>query len=299
MYIDIEGIPQWIQIETANPQCPILLLVHGGPGASTRFASSTWERWREHFTLVHWDQRGTGRTFAKNGPEQSKPMSFDQIVLDGIGVAEFLQGHLGSQPIFLLGHSWGSAIGVHMVKRRPDLFAAFVGTGMLINFEQNEQANYQRELLQARQADNQAAIAALTEIGQPPYSDVNSLKVLRDWADQLTEGTGDSPQLRVKPSADFSSEDRKEMFEGFTFSVENLFHDLCVVDLTSLGADFEIPMFCLMGTHDQQTPIEIAEHYFASINAPRKEFVRFEGCHHFVHMNRADEFLEALIKLLL
>lgn len=299
MYIDIEGISQWVEIKNADPRNPVLLLVHGGPGASTRIASSAWTRWQRCFTLVHWDQRGAGRTFAKNGPERSQPMTFEQIVLDGIAVAEFLRNYLRHQRIFLLGHSWGSAIAAHMVKRRPDLFGAFAATGLLVNFEQNEQVNYQRELMRARQSCNAAAIAALTEIGPPPYSDSKSIKVLRDWSDKQARGTGDSPQLRLTLPADFSTEDREAMIGGFTFSVAALFRDLCGVDLLSLGPDFEVPVFCLMGTHDQQTSIELAERYFATIDAPRKAFVRFEGCHHFVHMNRPEAFLEALAGLLL
>lgn len=298
MYIEIEGIPQWIQIESDDPKNPVILLVHGGPGASTGFASAAWQSWRRHFTLVHWDQRGAGRTFAKNGAEGSQPMSFEQIVRDGLAVTEFLRGHLKHERIYLLGHSWGSAIGVHMVKRRPDLFAAFIGTGQLVNFEQNEQINYQRELKQARQSQNEEAIAALTEIGPPPHNDPNSVRILREWSDKLTTATGDAPQPQFR-SAGFSKEDRDALIGGFMFSVGALFPELCRVDLPSLGTNFEIPMFCLMGTHDQQTPIELAERYFKTINAPHKEFVRFEGCHHFVHMNRPEEFLEALVKLLL
>lgn len=298
MYIDIEGIPQWIQIEGDNPQNPVLLLIHGGPGGSTRFASAAWGSWQQHFTLVHWDQRGAGLTFRESGPERSEPMTFDQIVVDGIRVAEFLRRQLGHQQIFILGHSWGSAIAVHMVKRRPDLFAAFAGTGLLVNFGRNEQINYQRTLLQARQSNNETAIAALKKIGPPLYRDPNNIRILRDWSDQLTLGTGDAPQPKVKPSGDFSIKDREAMMNGFIFSITALYGHLCDIDLPSLGRDFEIPMFCLMGTHDQQTSIELAERYFETINAPRKEFVRFEGCHHFVHMNRPQEFLAALVRLL-
>lgn len=145
MYVEIGGIKQWLEIE-GDSESPVLLLVHGGPGASTRFASGAWAPWREHFTLVHWDQRGAGRTFLKNGAENCQPMAFDRIVEDGLEVTEFLCGHLMKERIFVLGHSWGSAIAVHMVKRQPDRFAAFVGTGMLVNFQENE-------VLKPRQAD--------------------------------------------------------------------------------------------------------------------------------------------------
>lgn len=295
MYIEIAGIPQWIQIEEQSANNPILFLIHGGPGASTTFASAAWSSWRHHFTIVHWDQRGTGRTLAKNGPERSKPMSFDQIVMDGIEVAEYLRVHLHNRKILLLGHSWGSAIAVAMVLRRPDLFAALLATGMLVNFEANEAENYRSALFKARASGNHEALAALTEIGPPPYEDIQNISVLREWSDKLTEGKGDTPYPSVVPPSNFTPEDRKNMGDGFIFSTQQLFSDLRRIDVPSLGLEFTLPVFCLMGTDDQQTPLILAQRYFEKIKAPYKEVILFEGCHHFVHMNRPQAFLDALI----
>jgi pimeloyl-ACP methyl ester carboxylesterase len=70
---------------------------------------------------------------------------------------------------------------------------------------------------------------------------------------------------------------------------------LNAIDLPSLGTAFDVPIFFFQGSHDQQTPIELAEQYLDSIVAPHKELVRFEGCHHFVVMNRPDAFLRELL----
>ena len=299
MYVEIGGIPQWIEIEPerGRPGAPVLLLIHGGPGGSTLGASASWRSWRDHFALVHWDQRGAGRTFARNGAAGSGPMTFEQFVSDGLEVAEFVRRELAGRALILLGHSWGSALGVHMVKRRPDLFAAFVGTGQLVNFRRNEEANYAREVALARRADNQAALAELQAIGPPPYAGLDPIRVLRKWGDVLTDGTGDAPQPRFTARPDnLTPEDLQAFAAGFAFSTAALFPDLFAIDLPALGPDFEVPMFCFMGTHDQQTPAALAEDYFASIAAPSKRFVRFEGCHHFVHMNRPEQFLEALVE---
>jgi pimeloyl-ACP methyl ester carboxylesterase len=298
MYVEIGGIPQWIEIEpeTDRPGAPVLLLIHGGPGGSTRGASASWRSWRRHFALVHWDQRGAGRTFARNGAAGSGPMNFEQFVSDAIEVAEFVRRELSGRDVVLLGHSWGSAIGVHMVKRRPDLFAAFVGTGQLVNFRRNEEANYEREIALARRSGNQAALAELLAIGPPPYAGLDAVGVLRKWADVLTDGTGDAPQPRFTARPDnLTPEDLQAFAAGFAFSTASLFPDLFAIDLPSLGLDFKVPMLCFMGMHDQQTPAALAEEYFASLEAPAKRFVRFEGCHHFVHMNRPEQFLQALV----
>lgn len=296
MFVEAGGIPQWIEIEGAADK-PVLLLVHGGPGGSTRFASGAWAPWREHFRLVHWDQRGTGRTYIQNRRENSQPMSFDQIVADGLKVAQFLREHLAVSRIIVLGHSWGSAVAVHMVQKRSDMFAALVCTGLLVNFSENEEVNYAKLTRLAQEFGDFEAQSTLDRIGPPPYHDIKDLGAIRALGDKLLDAPGDDVQPRppVRP-ADLTAEDRELGLEALFFSHEALIDDLWRADIRQLGVRYEIPVFVFMGTHDQQTPIELAESYFETILAPRKAFVSFEGCHHFVHMNKPDAFLEQLIK---
>jgi pimeloyl-ACP methyl ester carboxylesterase len=299
MFVEVGGIRQWLEIE-GDGEKPVLLLVHGGPGASTRFASGAWTPWREHFCLVHWDQRGAGRTFLGNGAENCRPMTFGQIVDDGLEVAEFLCRHLAKERIFVLGHSWGSAVAAHMVKRCPDLFAAFAGTGMLINFRENETLNHAKLTRLAEAQDDAEGLATLARIGHPPYADMRHLAEVRQLGDRLLGGQGDSPFPRPPvPPTIMTAEDREAGMQAFYFSCTALIDDLWRVDLSTLGPRFDVPVFILMGTHDQQTPIELAEGYLAGVEAPAKAFVRFEGCHHFVHINRPDDFLEQLVAHLL
>jgi pimeloyl-ACP methyl ester carboxylesterase len=297
MYVSIGGIEQWIQIGGAASDHPVLLFLHGGPGGSSRPAATAWKPWEEHFAVVHWDQRGAGRTFAKNGEAVSRGLTVERMVLDGIEVAEFLIRHLGKEKILLVGHSWGSVLGVHMLKRRPDLFSAYIGTGQVVNMQRAEELNYRRELTQAERLQNSEALQALIEIGPPPYSERAKIKVLRQWADQLADGNGDSVQFRpIPPDPAFSNaDDVKALLQGAEFTRNELFRELSRVDLPTLGPQFDMPIFFFEGTCDQATPMELAESYFAEIVAPHKEFVRFEGCHHFVVMNRPIDFLRELL----
>ena len=296
MYVRIGGIEQWIQFSENNPDNPILLYLHGGPGGTSVPVAAAWKPWEEHFTVVHWDQRGAGRTFAKNDESGCGRLSVDRMVQDGVEVAEFLIETLQKPKILLVGHSWGSALAVYLLKRRPELFSAFVGTGQLVNMRQNEEINYERQWDQAERIGNQEALEALRTIGSPPYSDWASFKILRAWADRLAEGDGDSVQPRPTPMApDFTPDEVPTMLRGAEFSRRELLGELGSIDLPSLGVSFEVPIFFFHGTCDQQTPIELADRYFATILAPHKEFVRFEGCHHFVVMNRPEAFSRELV----
>lgn len=299
MYTPIGGIEQWIQIEGDNPDNPVLLFLHGGPGASTRMAAAAWKSWERYFTVVHWDQRGAGRTFERNGAEGCGKLSLERMIADGIEVVEFLLAHLRKTKIILVGHSWGSALGTHIVKRRPELFSAYFTTGLLVNSQRSEAFNYVRQLEWARETGNDKAIAELTEIGPPPYYDPNKFRCLREWGDILAPGDRDDVRPRPQPpSTDFSAADREILMKGFMFSAMQLYEALCTIDLPELGLDFDIPMFCIMGEYDQQTSMELAKDYFDSITAPRKKFLCIEGCHHFVQMNRPDDFLQSLLECL-
>jgi pimeloyl-ACP methyl ester carboxylesterase len=296
MYVPIGGIEQWIQFDDSQPNHPVLLYLHGGPGGTSLPAAAAWKPWQEHFTVVHWDQRGAGRTFAKNGETGSGPLTVDRMVRDGIEVVEHLIASLRKPKVMIVGHSWGSILAVHMLKRRPELFSAFVGTGQVVNMRQNEEYNYRRQLEQAERLGNQEAVQALRGIGPPPFSHRSSLIILREWADRLAEGDGDSVQPRPSPRApDFKLDEVPMMLKGAEFSRDQLYEELKEIDLPALGLSFDIPVFFFEGTCDQQTPVELAKRYFDSVEAPHKEFVRFEGCHHFVVMNRPDDFLRELV----
>lgn len=147
-------------------------------------------------------------------------------------------------------------------------------------------------MAQAEQSGNAEAVAAMQAIGAPPFRDREAVTTLRQWADVLAEGDGDPVQPRPSPLAtDYCRDEVPALMKGAEFSRRELHDEVGTVDLAALGLAFEIPFFLFHGTCDQATPIELAEEYFASIRAPHRAFVRFEGCHHFVVMNRPRDVL--------
>jgi pimeloyl-ACP methyl ester carboxylesterase len=132
MYVKIGGIEQWITIRGEDRKNPALLLLHGGPGDATNpWGYAAFRSWLKYFTVVQWDQRGAGRTLGRNGAASASTITIEQMVRDGVELAELLRKKLGKEKLVLVGHSWGSILGVFMAKGRPELFYAFVGTLLL------------------------------------------------------------------------------------------------------------------------------------------------------------------------
>ncbi len=272
MYVKIGGIDQWVQIRGEDRDNPVILFVHGGPGGSTIPMSSGWQPWEKYFTVVQWDQRGAGRTFRRTGESIAATLTLAQMTQDGVEVAEYLRAHLHKDKIVLIGHSWGSFLGIHIVRQRPNLFYAFVGTGQVVGKQTFER---QFELTVTVQKWAKAltlpSIEAFQFVGPvlPPFMPDYSLL---DWYYWRRGVSFSATQLRPRSGPMLQS------------------------DLWSLGTDFSIPVFFFEGTEDFMAPMEPAYAYFEQVKAPQKEFVPFKGGDHFIPFDRPDEFLTQLVE---
>jgi len=79
-----------------------------------------------YFTVVYWDQRGTGKSTNKNMPGNS--FTIDRFIADTHELTTYLKGKFKKNKIFLLGHSWGSLLGIRTIAKYPNDYYAFVGT---------------------------------------------------------------------------------------------------------------------------------------------------------------------------
>jgi pimeloyl-ACP methyl ester carboxylesterase len=163
--VRIGGIDQWIQVRGQDVNNPILLFIHGGPGVAFIPLAGAWQGpWEKYFTVVQWDQRGAGKTYASNDKElQRKTMSVPQMEQDTVDVANYLRVRFKREKIFVLGHSWGSILGLWLAHEHPELIYAYGGVGQVVSMEQNEKVGYQDALQEARKRHNDQAIKRLGE----------------------------------------------------------------------------------------------------------------------------------------
>ena len=165
----VGGTEQWIHVRTNDVRNPIVLFLHGGPGTSQLTSNARNTRTLEDvFTLVDWDQRGAGKSYAAGLERES--MKVDQFVADTQELTRLLLDRFQQERLILVGHSWGSAIGALTVAARPDLFSCYVGIGQISDMAEGEAISYRWTLDQARARGNRRTIRRLEQIGPPPYS---------------------------------------------------------------------------------------------------------------------------------
>ena len=223
-------------------------------------------------------------------------ITIERMVQDGVELAELLSKRLQKDRIVLVGHSWGSALGVFMAKARPDLFYAFVGTGQVADPTRNYAVAYAALVERASREGNSRALQELNEVGPPPYKDGRGFAVQRKWSN-LFEGADvflESTLGFALVAPGYSLGDINDWFEGHNVSAEHLVPRTSVLDPKLLGGEFAVPVFVIQGAEDFTTPTSLAKTYLNSLHAPRKAFATIEGAGHFAVFTKQDVFLNEL-----
>jgi len=301
IFVQIGGIEQWITINGDDRNNPVVLFLHGGPGnVSSPLADAMFAGWGKDFTVVQWDQRGAGRTYSKTGPSIEPTMTMDRMIQDGIEVAEYLRDHLHKKKLVLTGGSWGSVLGVHMVKTRPDLFYAYVGVAQIVSPD-DWAAGYGRTLKLARQARDRNAITELEAIGPPPWDHIRKLGTWSRWT-RVFESRAAGPAIELKPADEYASEaERRQANEAADFSQVHFFGldmrgPLATLNLPALGNEFQVPVFILQGEADLKAFPEVTRAYFNRIRAPMKKYYLVRRSGHEPSAAMMQQWLKVLIE---
>jgi pimeloyl-ACP methyl ester carboxylesterase len=301
-FVPINGTEQWITIRGRDSRNPILLFLHGGPGAAQSGTAPLFSPWEETFTIVHWDQPMSGATYAKNIGKDVGPLTIERYTRDGIAVIEHVLKKLGAQKLVVMGASWGSQLGLTIADRRPDLIAAYVGTGQVVSGTRGLAIGHDLALEAARKRGDAAAVAALERLGRPPYATFEDFLVHAQYVNQpgpteMAALMKVAPVLFAPPPPDATYVPRGLPVVDPTTLLMDALRPLWKVMFTfeaaSLGLAWEIPMFCFQGELDIATPTALAKAYFDAITAPAKEFAVIPGAGH-ATVFFADELLRLL-----
>ena len=298
-YLRLGGVDQWVMIRGEDRRNPALVLLHGGPGFnSTRLCRIYNASLETRFTVVYWDQRGTGRSFHPALPRSS--MTVERFVADLDELVEAVRARLGQDRVVLFGHSWGSALGPLYASRFPSKVAAYVGCGQLGDWAASEEAAYAFTLAEAERQGNRKAVEELRQIGRPPYS-AEALWTQRTWAQRLEGQLSPRSMLATARAfvgpAENSLFDLRDVLRGFRFSLDAMWDEVSRLDLMARVPELQMPLFLLLGRNDHWVAPKISRAFFQAVRAPRKEIVWFEHSGHEPFVDEPDAFNDVMLSL--
>jgi pimeloyl-ACP methyl ester carboxylesterase len=303
--MNIGGIKQWISIRSQNIKSPVILYLHGGPGSPLTPVVNHYNSILEkHFIVVQWEQRGSGKSYNKSIDRNS--MTIDQFINDLHEVITFLKNKYGKEKIYIIGHSWGSALGMLYINQYPEDCYAYFGTGQAINLNEAENISYDFTVEMALKNNNKRAVKELGKIGKPPYRGDNDKDIFKKYTTQrkwLTEFGGQFFNKKNKNvgmkllmfSNAYSFMEKLRYMKGLEFSQTTVGKEYLSINLFERIKKVDIPIYFLIGRMDYTTPFELVQKYFDFVQAPRKEIIWFEKSSHSPIFEEPDKFNDLVI----
>lgn len=304
--IRINGIKQFLCIRGIDQRKPLLLWLHGGPGSlGLPFYMHYNADLENHFTVVYWDQRGSGKSYSSQIPPES--MTLDQFVADANELTSWLKKRFHQDKLLLVGHSWGGLLGMHIIAKHPKDYYAFVAVSSVTNGPESERLSYNFTVNSAQQKQDTAALETLKKIG-PPVNGLykGGLGALRQQRD-LVQKYGGLFHQDIK-STNSQVYDRSKEYTIVDYLKINKITRQSYpmaqeiwpkMNLKNQIPAVKIPVYFCLGKYDYNCPSALVADYYESLQAPSKELIWFEESAHAPCLEEPQKFNTLLIERVL
>jgi pimeloyl-ACP methyl ester carboxylesterase len=280
MAVNIGGIKQWINISTKDASKPLLLFLGGGPGESNIGGKDYFtKKLQEHFVVVMWDQRGSGKTRQLNASPQ--PLTVVRYQQDTHELVTYLLHRFKRPKLYLVGFSWGTVLGIKMARQYPNLLYAYVAVSQLVHQVKSERMLLQRLKEQAAATKNQTELKELSLV-KIPFENKGQLYYQRKWLFAMIHNP--------IPDADL-----KRDFDELPNPLFRLGVAAGDIDFTKEIPALRCPVYFFVGRNDYQTNHELTYSYYQQLKARNKHFYWFEQSAHVIIGTEPDLFQETII----
>ena len=301
--VRIGGHEQWLSIRGHDTTNPVLLHLAGGPGDSDiGDASPSFRELERDFTVVIWDQRGTGKSYPSLEPTATHTL--DQAVSDTVELSQYLRHRFAQAKIYLLGNSWGSILAVLAAQRAPELYAAIIGSGQMVSVRETDRINYRDLLAYAERTGDSELAAKLRRYGEPPFADVYGNALLLSYYEVLAPYTPPAEYVERMRAAgtgfmgamapEYSLMDKVNLVRGLLDTSAVLYPQIQELDFRRDVPRLEVPIYVVAGRYEMPGRAALVPEWLERLEAPLKQLVTFEQSAHAPHAQEAARFRELM-----
>lgn len=302
MYIDeqskinLNGVPQFVSIRAEKENAPLLIYLHGGPGdAALPLVMKYNKMLEQQFTVVVWEQRGAGKSYYKF----DAPVTIDVFLNDLHTLVKYLLSRFHQSSLYVIGHSWGSILGLRFVQAYPELVRAYIGCGQVVNMRKSSKIAYEYALEHA----GKKSLERLRGIDCSYQADswLNDLlfvtrQVVKHKGSLYGRTNYNDLVLPFLFSRYYSLPDLIRRQKGSLQAIQCLWQEVMQTNFET-QTQYGAPIILIEGRYDSHVSSALAKEYFDRIET-EKQFYWFEKSCHFPQWSESERFNKLLCDLL-
>lgn len=301
-YININNFRQNIMTISSDNSNPVLLIVHGGAGSPDRPLVKKYNsELAKYYTVVCWDQRGSGLSYTKKDN-----LTIAIMLNDLKSVVEFLRNRYHQDKIYIAGHSWGAYLGLRFSFMHPEYVKYYIGTGQGISSFADEIYKYNFVKEQAESRNDTKVIKKLVDFGEPTeYTYSHDDKKAKQYIGKMVHKYGgyisDKNEFNTNKYLNYYIKCYKfniiKVIKGMLKSSKTLNIEMNEKDSISCITELTVPVLLISGEDDMICPVQATQNWFDNLKAPHKEFIKIKNAAHMVNFEQPNEWNKLVIRL--
>lgn len=317
-WINVDGADQVLYARGYDRAAPVLLFLPGGPGESVVPLSGEFDDvLQRHFIVVHVETNGLGRSRAL-----PQPPDFDKLVDITTRMVDFLARRFERRGVYLVGHSFGSALALRVAAARPQQVLGVATVGQTVDWPRGNELAMEHLLALAAAAQEPDTVRALkalpptlTKASDPDAIAFGAVAQQRQWllhfglmnifekhtarARWLSYLASPVHSVRESCGLVYSGPckilgESPRWWDSWHRSLPGIVGFRALRDVPRL----EMPYVAIVGDKDWVTPAALVEQYHAALEAPSKRLVRLPEAQHYAHLDDPAGFQAAVLQLL-
>ena len=299
--LEINGALNGMYITSTNENNPVLLFISGGPGVPEVWLNEVYDKQypnklAEHFTVCYWDYIGEGLSYNKK--IKSEEITLERLTEDARSVAKYLKEKYGKEKIYLMAHSSGSNLGLHLAQIDSEDFYCYFGMGQVYG-DDKARMNVGYDFLKEEfeKTGNKKGLKKLNKLASSSNvgRDLEQVLLMAGCA-TTREMRSDVKDIFFKQLSAkcYTNQEKINYWKGkklLSKSVYRKYNTEQDADKPAL-----IPVYFFSGYYDYTTPITLSKELLEKLEAPEKNFYTFYNSAHSPLWEENQLVIEAMLE---
>ena len=299
--VEINGKLNGMFITSTNENNPILLFISGGPGVPEVWLNEVYARQypnnlAEHFTVCYWDYIGEGLSYNKKIKAQE--ITLERLTEDAHAVAKYLKKKYGKEKIYLMAHSSGTNLGLHLAQTDSEDFYCYFGMGQVYGDDKDRMhAAYDFLKEEFEKNGNKKGLKKLNKLSTSSNigRDLEQVLLMAGCA-TTREMRSDVKDIFFKQLSAkcYTGQEKINYWKGKKLLSKSAYRQYNTQQ--DAGKPALIPVYFLSGYYDYTTPLSLSKELLEKLEAPEKKFYTFYNSAHSPLWEENELVIEAMLE---